>query len=122
MMSAFGIDHGEIAKAARPPKVGWLARRRMPKAPGGKTPTAAQVRTKGQGAATHTEREKAGLNRAGETEVSLKGIGRGISRVGRGTSNLMERHPGLTGTAVVGGGGAAGYKLLSEREPRKKRA
>jgi hypothetical protein len=106
MLSAFGIDHGEIAKGRflRPKKL-----------------TKAQIRTAGQGAPTRTESVKAGLNRIGEADVSLKGIGSSLSGGFGRTSSFMARHPGLTGTAAVGGGGAAGYKLLSDREPKRKR-
>jgi hypothetical protein len=63
---------------------------------------------------------KGSLNRLGEKDISIKEVGRsagsGVSRAG----GFMQRHPGLTGTALVGGGGAASYKLLSEKQPRKK--
>jgi hypothetical protein len=104
--SAFGIDHGEIAKGRflRPKKL-----------------TKAQIRTKSQGTPTRTESIKTGLHRVGEADISLKGIG---SRIGGGAARsgaFFQRHPGLTGTAAVGGGSAATYKILSDREPKRRR-
>lgn len=122
MQSAFGIDHGEISKirwgAPRRPKIP-----KMKGAPGGAKPSAAQKRTAGTNpdALTRPAKIKGALNRAGEADISLKGIGSGAGRVIRGTGGFLEKRPGLTGTALVGGGGAAGYKYLSEKQPRKKR-
>jgi hypothetical protein len=100
MESAFGIDHGEINKA------------RLPRSPMPRTRTRAPSRA---------SQIKGQLNRLGEKDISIKelggGAGRGVANVG----GFMQRHPGLTGTALVGGGGAAGYKVLSEKQPRKKK-
>jgi hypothetical protein len=133
MYSAFGIDHGEISKAAgahaaqdvgllkrvfrRPPKLGKLGGGR-----GGRA-TAAQVRTAGTGPVVPgSERGVRGaLNRAGEADISIKGIGGGVARGATRTGTFMQRHPGLTGTAALGGGGAGGYMLMNrESRPRKK--
>ena len=113
MQSAFGIDHVEISKVARPPKklAGWRGR-----------PTAAQTRTAGtNGKGTRTKAAAAKLNRIGEADVSLKGIGSGIGAGATRAGAFFQRHPGLTGTAAVGGGGAAGYKILSDKEPKRRR-
>ena len=133
MYSAFGVDHGEISKAggahaAR--DVGMLKRvfRRAPKigAAGGKRggrATAAQVRTKGTGPVVPpSERGVRGaMNRAGEADISIKGIGSKVGSSALKTGTFMQRHPGLTGTAALGGGGAGGYMLMNrESRPRKK--
>jgi hypothetical protein len=103
MESAFGIDHGDELSKAR------LPRSRMPR-------TRARA-----GVPSQATRIKGSLNRLGEKDISVKEIGRGagstVSRVG----GFMQRHPGLTGTTLVGGGGAAGYKLLSDTQGKKKR-
>lgn len=102
MESAFGIDHGEINKARLPRLPRGVTSATKPKAPS----RASQI--------------KGSLNRLGEKDISVKelggGAGRGVASVGR----FMQNRPGLTGTALVGGGGAAGYKVLSDRQPRKK--
>jgi hypothetical protein len=96
MESAFGIDHGEISKA------------RVPRPPRGARAPSRASQIKGQ------------LNRLGEKDISIKEVGRSAGAGLTGVGGFMQRHPGLTGTALVGGGGAAGYKLLSEKQPRKK--
>ena len=101
MESAWGIEHGEISKIRLP--------RRLPKAaPPPKAPSrASQIGGK--------------LNRLGEKDISIKELGasagRGVGNVGR----FMQNRPGLTGTALVGGGGAAGYKVLNDRSRKKAR-
>ena len=144
MLSAFGVDHGEISKIAvrKPPETGKVARflaRGKGKAGqatdkvlgpkihnggrmGGRA-TAAQQRTAGQGPAVPGSRRgvRGALNRAGEADISVKGIGGSIGRGAGMTGAFMQRHPGLTGTAAVGGGGAAGYKILSDKEPKRKK-
>lgn len=121
MQSAFGIDHGEISKIAvrRPPgskKAAQVIARAVGKAP---PPAPAKVVRKSP---RLTEQAAAGLNRIGEADISLKGIGGGVGGGFRRVGGFLERHPGLTGTAAVGGGGAAGYKYVSSREPKKKKA
>ncbi len=101
MESAFGIEHGEISKA------------RVPRL------SAAQVRTAGQGAPTRTTKTKRALHKIGEADISLKGLGSAAGKTLKGTGSFLENRPGLTGTALVGGGGAAGYKYLSNKEPRR---
>jgi len=100
MQSAFGIEHGEVAKAFRAPrpKKGYVPR---------------------GGGQTGPQKTKGALHRIGEADISLKNIGTAAGRGMKGTGGFLERHPGLTGTALVGGGGAAGYKYLSTK-PRKK--
>lgn len=101
MQSAFGIDHGEISKA------------RLPRSPLPRT------RTRGPRAPSRASQIKGSLNRLGEKDISIKEVGRSAGSGVAGVGGFMQRHPGLTGTALVGGGGAAGYKILSEK-PRKK--
>lgn len=100
MDSAFGIDHGEVSKARSS-----LFRAAKKAAPGPRAPSrASQI--------------KGSLSRAAEKDISLKEIGssagKGVSGVGR----FMQNRPGLTGTALVGGGGAAGYKALSTKKKK----
>lgn len=106
MLSAFGIDHGEVSKAFLRPQ----------------TVTRAQKATRGlPGTRTRSKALKAGLNRVGDTPITIKGIGRTAGGAVRGVGSVFEGHPGLTGTALVGGGGAAGYTHLKNKEPRKKK-
>ena len=101
MESAWGIEHGEISKIRLP--------RRLPKAaPPPKAPSRAS-QIKGQ------------LNRLGEKDISIKEVGRSAGSGVARTGGFMQRHPGLTGTALVGGGGAAGYKVLNDRSRKKAR-
>jgi hypothetical protein len=111
MLSAFGIDHGEVSKA-RLPMRGF----------GGRRPTRAQRRVNSRvntGGVSGPSKVKAALNRAGEADISLKNIGAGAGKGMKGVGGFLEKRPGLTGTALVGGGGAAGYKYLSNKEPKK---
>jgi hypothetical protein len=119
MYSAFGVDHGEISKvrasAPRPPRsLTRVLRRRG---------SAAQRRTAGTGPVVPGSQRgvRGALNRAGEADVSIKGVGRKMGTAAGLTSAFMARHPGITGTATVGGGGALGYKLLSDKEPKRNR-
>ena len=114
MQSAFGIDHGEISKAAY----------RM--ARGGRIAAAASKLTRRNpskvaraAVPTRTQQVKGKLNRVADAEVSLNQIGTTASRGISGTGNFMNKHPGLTGTALVGGGGAAGYSHLKNKEPKR---
>jgi hypothetical protein len=112
MRSAFGVDHGEVSKARvpRPPRVR------------GKKLTPAQQKTKGRNVKSGPQKIGEKLTRATQADVSLAGIGQGASKTFKNVGGFLEKRPGLTGTALVGGGGAAGYKLLSDKEPRKKRS
>lgn len=102
MESAFGIDHGEINKARLPRSPLPRTRARAPRAPS----RASQI--------------KGSLNRLGEKDISVKELGGGAGRGVAGIGRFMQNRPGLTGTALVGGSGAAGYKYLSGKQPRKK--
>jgi hypothetical protein len=64
---------------------------------------------------------KNALNRAGETPITVKGIGGGAGKAVRGVGGVFEGRPGLTGTALLVGGGAVGYNHLKNKEPRKKK-
>jgi hypothetical protein len=124
MLSAFGVDHGDISKGvrlrspfARTPKG------KVPfgtRGPNGKQLTRAQRATVGTAGPTRPQRARVGMDRVLEAPVSIAGIGRGASRGAQAGTGFIERHPGLTGTALVGGGGAAGYQYLSNKEPRRK--
>ena len=116
MLSAFGVDHGEISKI-RPPKLPKL--RGME---GGAPPTAAQKRTQGHnpGAKTRPRKVKEALHGIGEADISLKGIGNAAGGATRGVGGFLEKRPGLTGAALVGGGGAGGYHVLRQKEPKRK--
>lgn len=112
MLSAFGVDHGEssISKGVR---------LRLVRTP---SKAAARVMTTGpKGSKTGAQKIAHGARKASEASISVKGIGEGTSRVGRGISGVIEQHPGLTGAALVGGGGAGGYKLISDAEARRRR-
>jgi hypothetical protein len=126
MISAFGVDHGAVSKAMSPSQMAdalkaqhapHLARKAAKKLSG------AQVRTQGTnpGATTRPQHIKNFLNRIGEADISIKGVGRSAGKGVKHTGRFVERHPGLSGTALVGGGGYAGYRTLSNREPPKKR-
>jgi hypothetical protein len=104
MLSAFGVDHGEIAKGFRSPRWG-----KPPPRPFRGGPTAAGDTVRGA------------FKRVTEANVSLKGIGESAGKAAGKTGSFLEKHPGITGTALVGGGGALGYKAL-KKEPRKKKS
>jgi hypothetical protein len=120
MLSAFGVDHGGVSKGVfRVPK----PPRGMP---GGRRATRAQRASRAQQAATPGgpsagEQIKNAFSRAGEANISLKGIGAGAAKGTKAVGGFLEKRPGLTGTALVGGGGAAGYKVLSDKQPKKKK-
>ena len=104
MLSPFGVEHGEISKA------------RLPKLPGVK------AKPTGVGGPTGPQKIKGSLKRAVEAPVSVAGVGRAAGGTMRGVGSFLERKPGITGSTLVGGGGAAGYKYLSQREPKKKKS
>ena len=113
MISAFGVEHGEISKARIP-------RNPMRGMPGGRRASKAQRATQGTpGAPSGPSKVKSAFNRVGEAELSLKSIGTSAGRGMKATGGFLEKRPGLTGTALVGGGGAAGYHILSQKEPKK---
>lgn len=116
MDSAFGVDHGEISKIRIPRKVHppaeALARKAAQRAQGARAGNAVR---KGPG-----KLKKLG-EKAVNTEISVsrvgRGVGSGIGTVGRKTNEVITRYPGVTGTAVLGGGGYALYR--SGRKPKK---
>lgn len=61
------------------------------------------------------------LNRLGEAHISLKGVGSGTGKTVSGAGRLMQAHPGVTGAALVGGGGTAGYRYVRQQPPMKKK-
>jgi len=112
MISAFGVDHGEISKARSP----WLKGARGAKA-------ARKAAAQQHPPVPSGPQKIAGkLNEIGEADISLKGIGRKSGQGVKNTGGFLERHPGLTGTALVGGGGAAGYTYLRNKQPKKKQS
>jgi hypothetical protein len=88
--------------------------------PGGRPPTRAQKKTAGRGQPNAVQKIPGALNRIGSADISLKSIGRVAGKGAKGAGNFVERHPGATGTALVGGGGAAGYSYLSRKEPKRR--
>jgi hypothetical protein len=78
--------------------------------------TRAQQRTVGQGHPTRTQSIKRNLHKIGDADISLKNIGQSTSSGFRRVGRFMENRPGLTGTAVVGGGAGGTYYLLSRKE------
>jgi hypothetical protein len=120
MQSAFGVDHGGVSKGV------FKVAKPLRGFPGGgratKAQRAARAAQAGQpvqpGGATKIKNT---LNRVGEADISLKGIGEAAGRGTKAVGGFLEKRPGLTGTALVGGGGAAGYKVLSDKQPKKRR-
>jgi hypothetical protein len=115
MISAFGVDHGDFSKRggpAAPKKVLGLWSKKPPPAP---------VRT-GPRPKSGPEKIKDKANQFGEADISLKGIG---DKTGGGLKHagaFLQERPGLTGGVLVGGGSAATYKYLKNKEPKRKRA
>jgi hypothetical protein len=116
MLSAFGVDHGEVSKAAF--KLPYVATRAGRAARSARATARASAPPAGPGPGTKL---KDALSRAGEANISLKGIGAGAGKGTKAVGGFLEKRPGLTGTALVGGGGAAGYKVLSDKQPKKKK-
>jgi hypothetical protein len=112
MDSAFGVDHGEVSKARVPRGL------RVPGTKNRRTPTRAQVRTAGTGGPSGPQKVKGALVRATQADISLQGIGAGAGKSLKGVGGFLEKRPGITGTALVGGGGAAGYKYLGQKKKR----
>ena len=107
MISAFGVEHGEtsISKLR-----GARERRRLKY----------ETRGRGEGVPGPAKKVANALNSAGEAHVSVKGVGRGAGGGLKSAGGVLIKHPGIAGTALVGGGGALGYRYLSRREPPKK--
>lgn len=91
MISAFGVDHGEISKIAA------------------------------SAALTGPQKITAGAKKLTEANISLSGIGRKTGRGLQHAGSWIERNPGKTGAALVGGGGGAAGVELNRRLPRKKK-
>jgi hypothetical protein len=111
MLSAFGVDHGEVNKALFP---GHARKQAL-----GMVRTAQkQARANRRNAAFG--RLKRLPNEVGNAEISInrvgRGIGQGVSDVGRGFANVTAKHPTATGVAVVGAGG---YALHASGRKRK---
>jgi hypothetical protein len=127
MLSAFGVDHGEISKAVRLKmvRVGKPRVARGTRNAKGKRLNASQRRTAsppGMAPQTGPQKVRRGLEKITEAPITIGGVGRGTSRVGQGVSDFTARHPGLTGAGILGAGGYGGYKYLSQKEPRPKRS
>jgi hypothetical protein len=120
VISAFGVDHGEISKGWRVVKApkGF----RGPGGKRGKRATGAQIRTRGQDPnfVSRPQKIKRAAEKVTRADVSLAGIGESAGKGSKAVGGFLERHPGLTGTALVGGGGAAGYKYLKDKQPKKR--
>ena len=110
MLSAFGVDHGEVSK-------GFF----RAAGSGTKRLTRAQRATKGTGGPSGPKQVAGAVDRALGAPISIKGAGRAAGGGLGATGRFFESRPGLTGTALVGGGGYAGYKYLKQSEPKKRK-
>jgi hypothetical protein len=122
MLSAFGIEHGDSAGASISKARLIRPRKPMRGTPGGRRGTRDQRRVNAKAdpnVLSGPQRLAVKARRATEADISLKGIGEGAGRGFKGVGGFLEKRPGLTGTALVGGGGAAGYHYLSRKEPRR---
>ena len=109
MISAFGIEHGDEVSKAFPRNPMQAFKRGRPKPVQSTGPSGPQ-------------RVVNALNRAGDTPITIKGVGRAAGGGAQRTGEFLNRHPGLTGTALLGGGGAAGYRALQQQPPKKKKS
>lgn len=91
MMSAFGVEHGEFSKARR-------------KQPGPTSPAAQKVADGAKAVARIP-------GKVVNAKVSIAGVGeaagKGAKAVGTAAHAAATKHPGLTGAALIGGGGYA---------------
>lgn len=144
MLSAFGVDHGNISKkwpnaaeaktlktagkgaaaagvlslgaagvtaaALRRKQKTSVSKIRLPK-----PPTKAPV----PHVPSRAQKIKDALDRAGNAPITLKGLGRSAGRSVSGIGGAMERNSGLTGSALTGGGAAAGYSYMNKK-PKKR--
>lgn len=121
MISAFGVDHGEISKRGGPAGARKLFRR-APRGPNGKRLNPQQIRSQqGTPKPGPVEQTKAAAHSLGEADISPKGIGRAASKPVMGFGRFVEAHPGLTGAAVLGGAGAGTYGVASGVERRRQK-
>jgi hypothetical protein len=111
MLSAFGVDHGEVSKGIL--RAAGRPARRL---------TRAQRATRGAGGPSGPQKVAGAVDRALGAPISVKGAGRAAGKGMGATGRFFEQRPGLTGTALVGGGGYAGYKYLKQSEPKRKKA
>lgn len=91
MESAFGIEHGDIAKARRRQQPRRVSPAAVKVAEGAKK--AAQIPGK-----------------VANARVSVADAGRAAGKGAEGVGRLLNKKPGLTGAAVLGGGGYALYR------------
>jgi hypothetical protein len=103
MQSAFGVEHGEISKARRKKVDPALAAQRAA--------SEAKVRAVGRTI-------KGVPGKIVGTKVSIADVGTGASKTITGAGRLVAVKPGLTGAALVGGGGYALYRHGTK--PKKK--
>ena len=113
MISAFGVEHGDISKA-------WTPR--------GKRKEAEQARRRAAQNEAYLK-NRARAKKVGQipgkvvgTKVSISDVGMSTGKIATKTGNLIAAKPGLTGAAVLGGGAYVGYRA-SQREglPKRKR-
>lgn len=111
MISAFGVDHGEVSKALFPGR----ARKQA----------LGMVRTAQKQARADKRNRAVGHLRAlpgkvGNKQISINQVGRdigaGVNAVGHGFSTVTTKHPTATGTAALGAGG---YGLWNSGRKRK---
>lgn len=91
MISAFGVDHGDVVSKAK--------RRQV--AGGARPPSAQAVRN-----ALESEEQLAKIpQRARVTDYTVGDLGRVAGNTLRGSGNLINRHPAFAGTTILGGTG-----------------
>lgn len=109
MNSAFGIDHGEISKSGLTAK-GRAKQNRAAAANAQKAARRQAIR----GTLAHV----AGApKRAAHAKVSVADVGSGMGRSLATVGELASKSPAITGTALLAGGGFAGYKLSHRKKP-----
>ena len=117
MNSAFGIDHGDVSKAAYS-YVSPRARRRKAALKQQAAANQAARSARVQGALT---RIAGAPRKAANTKVSIADVGRGASKPVTALGRVAGRYPGATGAAVLGAGGYVAYRgMQRESLPKKK--
>lgn len=104
MLSAFGVEHGEVSKG-----VAYGA---------GGLPRSRKLIALGRASRKGFEATKRGAHKVVTTELSVQNLGRGtglgIGAAGRGAGKVGEKlaaHPAITGSVVAGSAaGGAGYQ------------
>lgn len=97
MDSAFGIDHGEISKASYSARAGF------------------------SGVGSKLGKLKKIPGKIGNAKVSINDVGRGVGQGVKAVGGAATKSPTITGLAVLGGGGYAGYRAMQKENLPKRR-